>query len=130
MNLALDRPGTLYYVVAPKGTIPTIGIKNDIPGTQLNFAGDDYSILPDKGQYKSDGTTFEYPQTIQSPARLDIVNASKTYAGNARIKYGSTGLGTYLRDVLVEGLEPEKDYIAYFVVQGMSNQTYSPVYAV
>lgn len=129
MNLALDRPGTLYYVVAPKGTIPTIGIKNDIPGTQLNFAGDDYSILPDKGQYKSDGTTFEYPQTIQSPARLDIVNASKTYAGNARIKYGSTGLGTYLRDVLVEGLEPEKEYIAYFVVQGMSNQTYSPVYA-
>lgn len=129
MNLALDRPGTLYYVVAPKGTIPTIGIKNDTPGTQLNFAGDDYSILPDKGQYKSDGTTFEYPQTIQSPARLDIVNASKTYAGNARIKYGSTGLGTYLRDVLVEGLEPEKEYIAYFVVQGMSNQTYSPVYA-
>lgn len=129
MNLALDRPGTLYYVVAPKGTIPTIGIKNDVPGTQLNFAGDDYSTLPEKGQYESDGTTFKYPQTIQSPARLDIVNASKTYAGNARIKYGSTGLGTYLRDVLVEGLEPEKEYIAYFVVQGMSNQTYSPVYA-
>lgn len=129
MNLALDRPGTLYYVVAPKGTIPTIGIKNDNPDKQLNFAGDDYSILPDKGQYESDGTTFKYPQTIQSPARLDIVNASKTYAGNARIKYGSTGLGTYLRDVLVEGLEPEKEYIAYFVVQGMSNQTYSPVYA-
>lgn len=129
MNLALDRPGTLYYVVAPKGTIPTIGIENDVPDKQLNFAGDDYSTLPDKGQYESDGTTFKYPQTIQSPARLDIVNASKTYAGNARIKYGSTGLGTYLRDVLVEGLEPEKDYIAYFVVQGMSNQTYSPVYA-
>ena len=129
MNLALDRPGTLYYVVAPKGTIPTIGIKNDAPDKQLNFAGEDYSTLPDKGEYKSDGTTFEYLQTIQSPARLDIVNASKTYAGNARIKYGSTGLGTYLRDVLVEGLEPEKEYIAYFVVQGMSNQTYSPVYA-
>ena len=129
MNLALDRPGTLYYVVAPKGTIPTIGIENDVPDKQLNFAGDDYSTLPDKGQYESDGTTFKYPQTIQSPARLDIVNASKTYAGNARIKYGSTGLGTYLRDVLVEGLEPEKEYIAYFVVQGMSNQTYSPVYA-
>lgn len=129
MNLALDRPGTLYYVVAPKGTIPTIGIKNDDPDKQLNFAGDDYSTLPYKGEYESDGTTFEYLQTIQSPARLDIVNASKTYAGNARIKYGSTGLGTYLRDVLVEGLEPEKEYIAYFVVQGMSNQTYSPVYA-
>lgn len=129
MNLALDRPGTLYYVVAPTGTIPTIGIKNDDPDKQLNFAGDDYSTLPYKGEYESDGTTFEYLQTIQSPARLDIVNASKTYAGNARIKYGSTGLGTYLRDVLVEGLEPEKEYIAYFVVQGMSNQTYSPVYA-
>ena len=29
----------------------------------------------------------------------------------------------------MEGLEPEQDYIAYFVIQGTSNQAYSAVYA-
>ena len=144
MFLMLDRPGTLYYVVAPLGTIPTTG--KDAVGDSCNFSdgsdgeGEDqptpeeeenwggYYKLPEKGDYK-DGTTFQYPQVISTPARLDIVNASTTYAANPRIKYGSTTLGPSEIEVLVEGLEANQRYTVYFVIQGMSNQTYSVVYA-
>lgn len=143
MFLMLDRPGTLYYVVAPLGTIPTTG--KDEGGASCNFSdGSDgeqesptesedkwggYYKLPEKGYYPDDGTEFKYPQVISTPARLDIVNASTTYAANPRIKYGSTTLGPSEIEEFVEELEPNTRYIVYFVLQGMSNQTYSSVYA-
>ena len=126
MYLMLDRPGTLYYVVAPRGTIPTTGKENDV---DKNYSGADYDDLPKAGEYDNDGTLFKYPRTISTPARLDVVNASTTYAANPRIKYGSTTLGPSEIEVPVEGLEPNEKYIVYFVIQGMSNQTYSDVYA-
>ena len=127
MYLMLDRPGTLYYVVAPLGTIPTTG--KDAQDISCNFSSEeDYKKLPEEGKYK-DGTTFVYEQEIDTPARLDIVNASTTYAANPRIKYGSTTLGPSEIEELVEGLEPNTKYTVYFVIQGMSNQTYSEVFA-
>ena len=133
MYLMLDRPGTLYYVVAPLGTVPTTG--KDASGASCDFSdGSDseneeegYYKLPEEGYYVSG--TFQYQQEIATPARLDIVNASTTYAANPRIKYGSTTLGPSEIERLVEGLEPKTAYIVYFVIQGMSNQTYSDVYA-
>lgn len=126
MYLMLDRPGTVYYVVAPKETIPTTGKDKD------NIASDfssnaDYEKLPEEGYYEN--MKFQYQQEISTPARLDIVNASTSYAANPRIKYGSTTLGPSEIEKLVEGLEPKTQYIVYFVIQGMSNQTYSDVYA-
>ena len=131
MYLMLDRPGTLYYVVAPLGTIPTTG--KDEAGDPCNFSdgtkpGEGYDKLPEEGSYP-DGTTFKYPQVISTPARLDVVNASTTYAANPRIKYGSTTVGPSEIEEFVEGLEPNTKYIVYFVLQGISNQTYSDVYA-
>lgn len=130
MYLMLDRPGTLYYVVAPLGTVPTTG--KDADGENCNFSdgsepGEGYDKLPAEGYYE--GTTFRYQQEISAPARLNIVNASTTYGANPRIKYGSTTLGPSEIEELVEGLEPNTKYIVYFVLQGMSNQTYSNVYA-
>ena len=126
MKLMLDRPGTLYYVVAPKETVPTTG--KDDNSQDTNFSSETgYDKLPIEGEY--DGTEFKYPRRIDSPARLDIVNASKTYASNPRIKYGSMPLGPSQVEKVVDELDPKQDYIAYFVLQGMSNQTYSPVYA-
>ena len=132
MYLMLDRPGTIYYVVAPKGTIPTRG--TDANGEIRNFSStaqdnDDYLYLDEAGYYEGNGTVFVYRQSISTPARLDIVNASNSYGANNRIKYGATSAGPSEIEVLVEGLEPEQDYIAYFVIQGTSNQAYSAVYA-
>ena len=130
MYLMLDRPGTLYYVVAPLGTVPTRG--KDADGNECNFSdgttpGEGYDKLPKEGYYE--GTTFVYQQEISTPARLNIVNASTTYGANPRIKYGSATLGPSEIEELVEELEPNTRYIVYFVIQGMSNQTYSEVYA-
>ena len=126
MYLMLDRPGTVYYVVAPKETIPTTGKdKDDIVSDFSSNA--DYEKLPEEGYYEN--MKFQYQQEISTPARLDIVNASTSYAANPRIKYGSTTLGPSEIEKLVEGLEPKTQYIVYFVIQGMSNQTYSDVYA-
>lgn len=129
MRLMLDRPGTVYYVVAPTPTIPTSGtIDGEDTGTK-NFSGADYKRLDEQGQYDDNGMTFVYKQNISTPARLDIVNASSSYAANPRIKYGSTSLGPSEIEQVVDGLEPNTKYIAYFVIQGVSNQTYSEVYA-
>lgn len=134
MRLMLDRPGTLYYVVAPKETIPTTGInanKQEVDFSKDNDGDDDngkeYDDLPTKGEYN--GTVFQYKQEIETPAKLNIVNASKHYASNPRIKYGSMSLGPSQVEKVVEGLDPKQEYIVYFVLQGMSNDTYSPVYA-
>ena len=121
MRLMLDRPGTLYYVVAPKETIPAKGENGE------NFSKDNYDQLPTEGQYA--GTEFQYNLNIMTPSKLEIVNASKHYASNPRIKYGSMSLGPSQVEKVVEGLDPKQEYIVYFVLQGMSNDTYSPVYA-
>ncbi len=130
MFLMLDRPGTVYYVVAPIPTIPTSGTVNGEEGTK-NFSDEkaDYERLDEAGFYINNGMEFVYNQKISTPARLDIVNASTTYGANPRIKYGSTSLGPSEIEEFVEDLEPNTKYIAYFVIQGMSNQTYSEVYA-
>ena len=122
MYLMLDRQGTIYYVVAPKGTIPTSGSEGE------NFVGDDYGELPEEGEYDAQNQ-FEYPIEITKPDRLNIVNAADTYGANPRIKHDSVPAGPSEIEELVEGLEPNTDYIAYFVIQGASNQIYSPVYA-
>ena len=130
MFLMLDRPGTVYYVVAPIPTIPTSGTVKGEEGTK-NFSDEkaDYERLDEAGFYINNGMEFVYNQKISTPARLDIVNASTTYGANPRIKYGSTSLGPSEIEEFVEDLEPNTKYIAYFVIQGMSNQTYSEVYA-
>ena len=128
MFLMLDRPGTVYYVVAPIPTIPTSGTVKGEEGTK-NFSDADYEKLDEKGIYENNGMDFVYKQKISTPARLDIVNASTTYGANPRIKYGSTSLGPSEIEEFVEDLEPNTKYIVYFVIQGMSNQTYSEVYA-
>ena len=130
MFLMLDRPGTVYYVVAPIPTIPTSGTVKGEEGTK-NFSDEkaDYERLDEAGFYINNGMEFVYNQKISTPARLDIVNASTTYGANPRIKYGSTSLGPSEIEEFVEDLEPNTKYIVYFVIQGMSNQTYSEVYA-
>lgn len=136
MYLMLDRPGTVYYVVAPLGTVPTKGKDEDDKDCNFSVIEEEdkdkengYYKLPTEGYYDPTTGSFDYKQKISSPARLDIVNASTTYGANQRIKYGSTSLGPSEIEQMVEGLEPNKEYIVYFVIRGMSNQTYSDVYA-
>ena len=129
MFLSLDRSGTVFYVIAPKGTIPTTDSKGNVFSPTTSGGGDiqrdDYEELPTYGEYGND--PFEYEFDITSPVPLQIINPNYT---NSRIKYGSVPADQAESEALVEDLEANQDYIAYFVIQGASSQIYSEqVYA-
>lgn len=119
MRLMLDRPGTVYYVVAPMGTVSTVSKDGKTNyGTQENW-----QTLPKSGAQDEVGKLPE----LGSPDYLNIVNASSNYR-NDRIKYGVVECGSSVEVELVDGLDKTTPYTVYFVLQGTS-QTYSGVLA-
>ena len=128
MYLMLDRPGTIYYMVAPYGTVTTEGEKRD-GSKKYHFSTDktDYEALPKNGENDPGSGGMEYPFNITAPTPLSIINAGNQ--ANARIKHGSIQGGATEVENIVQDLEVKTDYIAYFVIQGSSSQVYSEVYA-
>ena len=130
MSLMLDRLGTVYYLLAPVGTVTTVGTKisgdDADPDQEITFNRDNYTELPSAGEYNQG--QFEYHFSFRQPDRLDVVEPEGNV--NSNIKYGVVeNVGTIEVPELVEGLQPNTPYIVYFVTQGQSNQTYSQVYA-
>ena len=128
MYLMLDRPGTIYYMVAPYGTVTTEGEERD-GSEKSHFSTDktDYEALPKNGENDPGSGGMEYPFNITAPTPLSIINAGNQ--ANARIKHGSIQGGATEVEKIVQDLEVKTDYIAYFVIQGSSSQVYSEVYA-
>ena len=128
MYLMLDRPGTIYYMVAPYGTVTTEGEERD-DSKKYHFSTDktDYEALPKNGENDPGSGGMEYPFNITAPTPLSIINAGNQ--ANARIKHGSIQGGATEVEKIVQDLEVKTDYIAYFVIQGSSSQVYSEVYA-
>ena len=128
MYLMLDRPGTIYYMVAPYGTVTTEGEERD-GSKKYHFSTDktDYEALPKNGENDPGSGGMEYPFNITAPTPLSIINAGNQ--ANARIKHGSIQGGATEVEKIVQNLEVKTDYIAYFVIQGSSSQVYSEVYA-
>ena len=128
MYLMLDRPGTIYYMVAPYGTVTTEGEERD-GSEKYHFSTDktDYEALPKNGENDPGSGGMEYPFNITAPTPLSIITAGNQ--ANARIKHGSIQGGATEVEKIVQDLEVKTDYIAYFVIQGSSSQVYSEVYA-
>lgn len=128
MYLMLDRPGTIYYMVAPYGTVTTEGEERD-GSKKYHFSTDktEYEALPKNGENDPGSGGMEYPFNITAPTPLSIINAGNQ--ANARIKHGSIQGGATEVEKIVQDLEVKTDYIAYFVIQGSSSQVYSEVYA-
>lgn len=118
MSLMLDRPGTVYYVVAPRGIVSTVGKNNKDYADKTNWETD----IPTSGAANEND-----PPKLDQPDYLNIVNASTNYR-NEKIKYGSVTCGSSVEVELVEGLDKLTNYTVYFVLQGTS-QTYSEVFA-
>ena len=115
MELLLNRPGTVYYVVAPKGDILT----TDKDGN--NYKDEPhYSSLPIEGDSTITMPSFNQPQV------MDILNPEKSYSKNPSIKYDNTACQSSVVKLSVEDLSPQTDYIVYFVVQNTA-QNYSEV---
>ncbi|MGN8969009.1 S-layer homology domain-containing protein [Intestinimonas sp. HCP28S3_D6] len=123
MSLMLDREGTVYYLIAPAGTVTTEG--KDTGGKDVSFGKDNAGDLPHAGEY--DSGNFRYDYTFTQPDTLNIIEADKLTS--SIYKHGTVSVGTIEETELVDGLQPNQDYIVYFVIQGRSNQSYSQVYA-
>ena len=127
MDLMLDRTGTIYWAVAKRGDISTLG-----PGGEdYSPSGDDlkrYEDLPTSGlddNIDNDGNgTFKTPVT--TPPYNWIVDAGR-YLVSEDVQYDSLTCGASVKTVTVNDLTPNQDYVAYFVIQGTS-QVYSEVY--
>jgi hypothetical protein len=129
IQVVLDRRGLIYYAVAPAGVI--------IPATD---DGSKISIqtIPDIVVATEDSAT---PKTTPSLARAmvqDMIDLESSYAYNTRIKIPENGDPLWYRDtstmnINLDGLEPDTDYCAYFVLQGcdengVGSTSYSDVY--
>lgn len=126
MHLGLTRSGNVYYVVAPAESLrPT---KDGSPVDKLDMKG-----TTDQTKWTTDvPTQGTKPHTITMtwPTNSDIMNpignnliTDTTKAQHGRIN-GVTGL---VQDIPVTGLKPNTLYYAYFVIEGTSSSTISPV---
>ena len=127
MDLMLDRMGTIYWVVAKRGDISTLGPNGEDyspSGTDLTY----YNQLEESGEndgIENDGSgTFKTP--VATPPYNWIVDAGK-YLVSEDVQSGSLTCGASVKTVTVDGLMPNQDYVVYFVIQGTS-QVYSDVY--
>lgn len=116
MNVQLSRSsGTIYYVVAPVDTIRTL-LKEG--GTLVNK--DNWSQLPTTSD--ADESTWTFTDT---PTSSNIMNSSQ-YSSNPLVKTGSVKYYGSTTPITLTGLEPDTKYCAYFVLQGDSQNVYTP----
>lgn len=142
MDLMLNRTGTIYWVVAKRGDISTLGTGTDDYGNKIDYSPIDktdpsipddvyykyYNQLPDSGLndgIDNDGNG-DFVAPLSSPPYNWIVDAGKYLAGDD-VQYGSVTCSASVKSVNVKDLVPNQDYVVYFVIQGTS-QVYSPVY--
>ena len=134
INLSLNRAGKIYYVVAPVGEITTTIKKNgtsysgmdawdEVTGTGANNA-------PVGGPVKDMGYSVEVPTKLSIYRRTEYAGNSKIYTGVIDYPGGGSRYELELKESEKDGkagLLPNKEYFAYFVVQGAA-QEYSEVY--
>lgn len=138
INMSLDRAGRIYYVIAPVGEITTAVQKTGATSPVYNedawkvVAGND-GTGNTQTNIPQGGTPADMGYTVNSPSKLSIYRRTE-YAGNSLIHTGVInypGGGSNYELTLNEAnrspLLPEREYFAYFVVQGAA-QEYSDVY--
>lgn len=127
VKLQLNRNNTkYYYVIAPVESIPTT-VTHKKDGTPLNTAvdlsrGNWDELLPKNGQIfdRTPGSN------VSNPPKDNILNPP--YSGpDYAIKSAKYSGG--LETISVKGLKPSTKYVAYFVLQGESQESISDVYA-
>lgn len=110
MRISLDRPNSsFYYVVAPLDEISTT-LEN---GGYLDK--DTWKTLPESGQ---DANVF---------ATTPTSNRIMTFNSGGMIKAGFGRYDSSVATVQVTGLQPKTKYVAYFVLKGEAQASYSPL---
>lgn len=112
MNLMANRAGTVYYLLSPVDPVPG---QNGMTTSQIQTRDLDGNVVTDFLSVPESGANGEF--LLSEPTYREAINFSR-YANNKRIKTGTAPLNTSVQPVQVNDLEPDKDYYAYFVLQG------------
>lgn len=133
MKAGLARPGRVYWVAAPVGTIVTgveagkpINSTNDgsngtinspfyIPTSGTDREANKNSIHFMAGSTLSDGTTTK---EYASPYYRDITNGKEVFANYPDVKTGVEELSVAVSDIEIKGLKPKTWYYIYIVREG------------
>lgn len=125
IKIQLNRNNTkYYYVVAPVESIPTTVVKKP-DGTTISTAlkKENWNELLPKDGEKYNGVT---EGNVSNPPKNNILNP--TYSGpDYAIKSAKYSGG--LETITINNLKPSTKYVAYFVLQGESQESISDVYA-
>lgn len=124
LEVALDRPNSrFYYAVAPVGKIIT-----RIEDENGAYVVDDANIgnwenLPQNGVDIANGIKAAM---AVAPTSAGLMSDSANSGNIGAIKYGQGTFSSTVVSKLEQDLEPNTKYIAYFVLQGESQDSYSP----
>ncbi len=127
LSLLLTRPGTVYYVVAPLGEIPTILEENNENIAEQERDPDGTISYPNYEKLPR-GEEDQNIQDVTTPTSDQIVNGATLANGNPNVKYGTTKVSGSVQYPVVTGLKPKSNYVAYFVTRGESPQSRSEVF--
>ena len=134
MELALQRPGKVYWVAAPEGVVTT-AINESTPVNHTNDGSNGAptgkTYVPTDGldreknanfiHYMTGGTDANnkpIPAEYFTPHYTDIYNGAEKFAMNPDIKTGIKELGIASEKVEITGLKPKQWYYIYIVRQG------------
>ena len=134
--VALDRPGRVYYVVAPVGalTINTgskrVTVDNDgreVSGGNIHASGD-FTYIPEDGDDRDNGdyaddilfTRASGSKMYASPTYLQVYNGSSTWRNNAKVKtgYKDVDSSATIEYITVDGLDSKTQYYICIVLEG------------
>ena len=134
ISIALDRAGTIDYVIAPRQGGINATVVNHNPNAagstpvDKNFSADDlWDNTPRGGTQMQPGVAGSDPQEapdVVAPEALSIAEHLFPNYIQGRVQYDGNNATV---DVKVEDLMPDTDYYVYFVTSGVSTDL-SPIF--
>ena len=124
VNLGNNRSGTIYYVVAPVGSVDTVAkVVDPISGDEVIKRNEAlWDFIPQSGfDIDASGVDPNQPVEISSPTNLGVKGGLGTIPFGASGSIRHTGSGA-IQEKPVTGLKANTKYYAYFVIQGESTQ--------
>ena len=135
MNVMLDRAGTLYYVIAPMYTEKN-GYEASVLTRGYDAGGNeiDFKYLFELGEcppISGEGISADNPMgfcpVLAAPTKDSVALMVDKGASSVSVKTGKERVGTNLKTIKVDGLDPLTTYFVYCILTGES-QKYSEVY--
>lgn len=112
MNIQLSRSGHYYYVVAPAGQVPT---------TITTSSGQTVEVTSTQGwdSLPKNGIPFDRKNNPNATRPSTTTISNPTFSG-ANYRIGDDDTTGEWTQIPVSGLQPNTDYVAYFVLEGQS----------